>query len=384
MSSPNRIPYSRQLIEEDDIQAVVDVLKSDFITQGPKIQEFENALAAYCHARYAVVFATGTAALHAAYFAAGISEGDEIITTPITFAATANAALYLRAKPVFVDVEPDTGNINAELIEKHITAKTKAIVPVHYGGHPVDLEAIQQLAAKHGLLVIEDACHALGAAYKDTRIGNISALTVFSFHPVKPITTAEGGAVLTGNEEYYKMLLIFREHGITKNRDQFVNQDEGAWYSEMQYLGFNYRLTDIQCALGISQLVKLDRFIGRRRLIAARYQKAFSDNPWFDLPVEKAYAFSSYHLYPIKLKEKYKNAKRTIFSRMREKGLGVQVHYIPVYLHPYYQNLGNQRGLCPASENFYQREISIPLYQSMSDDDITRVIKTTLETFKEM
>jgi len=273
------IPYSHQDINEEDINAVSEVLRSDFITQGPKIKEFEEALATYCGAKYAVVFSSGTAALHAAYFVCGISKEDEIITSPITFLATANAALFLGAKPIFVDVELDTGNIDPDLIERSITEKTKAIVPVDYAGHPVDLEKISNIAKSYNLLVIEDACHALGTQYRGEEIGNCkySDMTVFSFHPVKSITTGEGGAVLTNNEEYYEKLIMFRQHGVTKNPKKFLNKSlsftphtshltshVNHWYYEMQFLGYNYRLTDIQCALGISQLKKLDKFIERR------------------------------------------------------------------------------------------------------------------------
>ena len=413
-------PYSRQHIDEDDIKAIIEVLRSDFITQGLKIGEFEEALASYCGAKYAIAFSSGTAALHAAYFVAGINKGDEIITSPITFLSTANAALFLGACPVFVDIEPDTGNINPDLIEQLITEKTKAIVPVDFGGHPVDLEKIARIARKHNLLLIEDACHALGAEYRSQKsevrgqtseknpspltphtsqqstewikVGNCkySDMTVFSFHPVKSITTGEGGAVLTNNKEYYEKLIIFRQHGVTKNPKKFLNKSlsftphANHWYYEMQFLGYNYRLTDIQCALGISQLKKLDKFIERRKQIVEIYKEAFKNNDFFDLPVEKDYAKSSWHLYPIRLKNKYCNKKREIFAKLREKGLGVQVHYIPVYWQPYYQKLGYRKGICPNAEDFYRREISIPLYPSMSDEDVEYVVNTILSTFKEI
>ena len=292
------IPYSRQFIDEEDIEEVVKVLKSDFITQGPKIQEFEKKLAKYCGPKYAVVFNSGTSALHGAYFALlGLRKGDEFITSPITFVATANAGLYLGAKPVFVDIEADTGNIDALKIEKKITKKTKLIVPVHYAGHPVDLEKISEIAKKNKLFVVEDACHALGAKYrrqkavsskqnKDKKsedwikIGSCkySDMTVLSFHPVKHITTGEGGSVLTNNEEFYQRLLMFRTHGITKDSSRFTIHDSrliGDWYYEMQFLGYNYRMTDIQAALGTSQLKKLDSFVDRKRAIADCYNKAF-------------------------------------------------------------------------------------------------------------
>lgn len=377
-----QIPYGRQSIDDDDIKAVVDVLKSAFITQGPKVQEFESALAEYCGAKYAVTFSSGTAALHGAYFSAGIRQGDEIITSPITFAATANAALYFDARPIFVDVEPDTANINVALIEKAVTKKTKAIVPVHYAGHPADLAPIIELARRKGIAVIEDACHALGAKYRDKNIGSVSDMTVFSFHPVKSITTGEGGAVLTNNKEYYDKLIMFRSHGITKDALKFRNESHGEWYYEMQFLGFNYRLTDIQSALGISQLKKLDSFIEKRRKIAAFYDSKFRDNPFFDTPPEKDYANSSYHLYPIRLKDKYTERKKKIFSSLREMGIGVQVHYIPVYMLPFYRNSGN-KALCPAAEDFYKREISLPIYPGLTVEDMNYVAETILKILGE-
>ncbi len=378
------IPYGKQLIDEDDINAVVEVLKSDFITQGKKVPEFERKLADYCGAKYTVVFNSGTSALHGAYFALGLTEGDEFITTPMTFAATSNAGLYLGAKPVFVDVEPDTGNINVEKIENHITPNTKLISLVHYAGHPVDMEKIKYIADKYNLKVVEDACHALGGMYKGEKIGNcrFSDATVFSFHPVKHITTGEGGAVLTNDKEIYEKLLMFRNHGITKDKDKFINQPDGDWYYEMQLLGYNYRMTDIQAALGISQLKKLDSFIEKRRNIAATYNEAFKDNPYFETPVEKDYAYHAYHLYPIRLKDEYKEKKQEIFSKFREEGIGVQVHYIPVYWHPYYQNLGYKKGLTPVAEDFYQREISLPIYPVMKDEDIEFVINKVWKVFK--
>ena len=399
------IPYSRQLIDDADIEEVVRILKSDWLTQGPKVKEFEEALAAYCGAKYAAVFSSGTAALHAAYFVTDINKDDEIITSPITFLSTANAALFLGAYPVFVDIEINTGSINPDLVERAITKKTKAVVPVDYAGHPADLEKIAEIAKKYNLLVIEDACHALGAEYKNRKIGSCkySDMTVFSFHPVKSITTGEGGAVLTNNKEYYEKLIMFRQHGVTKDQARFkvkaeakdylknnlnpnlnFNLDFGDWYYEMQFLGYNYRLTDIQCALGISQLKKLDKFIERRRQIIEIYKEAFKNNDFFDLPEEKNYAKSSWHLYPIKLKDKYRQKKRKLLHNLREKGLGVQVHYIPVYWQPYYQKLGYKKGICPNAEDFYRREISIPLYPSMSDEDIRYVIEKIFEVFKEV
>ena len=379
------ISYGRQTIDEDDIKAVVEVFRSDFLTQGPKVSEFERSLGDYCGSKYAVAFSSGTSALHGAYFAAGLGCEDEIITSPMTFLATANAALFLGAKPIFVDVKSDSGNIDVELIEEAITKKTKVIVPIHYGGHPVQLERISQIARDNNLIMIEDACHALGAEYKGMKIGSceFSDMVTFSFHPVKSITTGEGGAVLTNSEELYKKLAMFRQHGVTKDRTAFKNDDMdwGQWYYEMHYLGYNYRLTDIHAALGISQLRKLDRFIRRRREIVETYNKAFKNNSFFDLPVEKSYAKSAWHLYPIRLKDEYRAEKTKVFTKLRKRGLGVQVHYIPVYLQPYYQQLGYKKGLCPNAEDFYEREISIPLYPDMSSEDVDYVINNTFELF---
>ncbi|MBU0477144.1 UDP-4-amino-4,6-dideoxy-N-acetyl-beta-L-altrosamine transaminase [bacterium] len=377
------IPYGRQSIEEDDIKEVVKVLRSDWITQGPRIKEFEDMLCRYTGAEYAVSVSSGTAALHIACLAAGIGADDKVITSPITFVASANCILYCGGKPVFTDIQRDTGNIDPCRIEyylktqiSNLKSKLKAIILVHFGGHPVDLERIQGIAKEYNLTVIEDASHALGAEYKNIRIGSCkySDMTVFSFHPVKSITTGEGGVVLTNRKDLYKKLLMLRVGGITKEENEFKNKKEGDWYYEQQLLGFNYKLTDFQCALGISQLKKLDKFVERRREIVKRYNNAFKDNEYFDLPVEKDYAKSSWHLYPLRLRDKYKAKKKEIFCKLREAGLGVQVHYIPVYLHPYYQKLGFKKDLCPLAEDFYQREISVPLYPAMKNSDIKYVI----------
>ena len=380
------ISYSHQCIEEDDINAVVEVLKSDFLTQGPKLKEFEESLASYCGAQFAVGFSSGTAALHGAYFAAGLGSEDEIITSPMTFLATANTALFLGATPVFTDIEPDSGNIAPGLIEQAITNKTKAIVPVHFAGQPAEMKGISKTAGRHKLIVIEDACHALGARYMGTTIGDCqySDMVVFSFHPVKSITTGEGGAVLTNNEDMYKKLVMFRHHGITKEPDLLQNMSNAGkgWYYEMQCLGNNYRLTDIQSALGVSQLKKLDRFIEKRRQIVETYRQAFNGNSFFDLPAENDHVKSAWHLYSIRLKDKYKSRKAEIFRELRQHRLGVQVHYIPVYLQPYYQQLGFKKGLCRKAEDFYEREISIPLYAAMSREDIDYVIETILSVFE--
>jgi UDP-4-amino-4,6-dideoxy-N-acetyl-beta-L-altrosamine transaminase len=380
------IPYSRQFIDDKDINEVLTVLKSDFLTQGPKVPDFEKRLTKYCGSNHAVVFNSGTSALHGSYFAAGLKKSDEFITSPITFVATANAGLYLGAKPVFADIEKVTGNVDVNKIAKKITKKTKLLVPVHYAGDPARLENIRRLANKYNLFVIEDACHALGAKYKGEKIGNCkySDMTVLSFHPVKHITTGEGGAVLTNNEEFYKRLLMFRNHGITKDKSRFKTQDSrflSDWYYEMHYLGYNYRMTDIQAALGISQLKKLDNFVQRRRTIADIYNNSFRDNPYFDISIEEDYACSSYHLYPIRLKDKYYQKKKEIFAQLRMKGFGVQVHYIPVYWQPFYRDMGYKMGSCPIAEDFYKREISIPIYPAMTQGDIKSVTNGILGVF---
>ena len=325
-----------------------------------------------------------TAALHIACLAANIKRGDEVITSPITFVASANSILYCGGKPVFADIQKDTVNIDPEEIKKKINPNTKAIIPVHFAGHPCDLEEISLIAQKHNLLVIEDAAHALGAEYKNKKIGSCkySDMAIFSFHPVKSITTGEGGAILTNNEEIFKKLLIFRNHGIVKEKAELINKNEGPWFYEMQELGFNYRITDIQATLGISQLKKINSFISDRREIAKFYNKSFKGNNYFDIPVEREYVFSAYHLYPIRVKDKFKVQKKEIFNKMRDSGLGIQVHYIPVYLQPFYKKLGYKKKICPKAEDFYEKEISIPMYPSLKDTQIKFVVKEILKIFK--
>lgn len=380
-------PYSRQSIDTNDIQAVEEALRSDFITQGPRITQFEEKLAAYCGSRYAAAFSSGTAALHGAYFAAGLQPQEELITSPITFLATSNAALFLGGKPVFVDIEADSGNIDCSQIEKAITPNTKILCPVHYSGNPAELSRIQKISQKHNLIVIEDACHAFGAKYKNEKIGSCrySEMTVFSFHPVKPITTGEGGAVLTNHAELYEKLKMFRMHGVTKDPKAFQNKDMelGPWYYEMHTLGYNYRITDIQAALGSSQLEKIEHFLEQRHAVADLYNKAFEGNKFFDIPVQFNDRKSSLHLYAIRLKDHVLSKKSEIFTRFREQGLGVQVHYIPVHLQPFYRKMGYAPGSFPKAENFYAREISLPISQSMSQEDVATVIRKTLEIFQE-
>lgn len=365
------LPYGKQTIDDEDIEEVVKTLKSPLITQGPKIEEFEKAIARYCGAKYAVAFNSGTSALHGAYFALGLKKGDEMITSPNTFVASANAGLYLGANVKFCDVEKETGNMDVSKIET--SENTKLITPVHYSGNPVDLKELSEI---DDVKIIEDGAHALGAKYNGKKIGCLtySEMAMFSFHPVKHITTGEGGIIVTNNEEYYERLQLFRSHGITKNN--LVNESHGDWYYEMQELGFNYRITDIQCALGVSQLKKLDSFVKARRKIAKTYDEIFEGNPYFDVTVEKDNHESAYHLYPILLNDNLVKNKKDIFGKLRANGLGVQVHYIPVYKQPYYQKLGFKYDLCSVCEEFYSKEISIPMYPTLTDEDIDFVNET--------
>ena len=371
------IPYGKQYIDEEDIKEVLSALHSDWITQGPRVKEFEDALRAFTGAEYAVAVSSGTAALHIAVLSAGISEGDEVITSPITFAASANCILYCGGKPIFADIDSAVVNIDPEEIEKKITPVTKAIIPVHFAGHPCDMEKINDIAKKYGLIVIEDAAHALGAEYKGSKIGSCkySGMTILSFHPVKHITTGEGGAVLTNDKALYDKLILFRSHGITKD----CLNGNGAWYYEMRELGYNYRITDIQCALGISQLRKLEGFIKRRKEIAGVYDNAFCDSSVFDIPEETEDVSSSRHLYVIRLRGKNQRVRKDIFDEFRAKGIGVQVHYIPVYYHPYYRENGYKDVSYPKAESYYASAISLPVYPAMSDDDVRDVVRIVKE-----
>ena len=371
---PTFLPYGRQSIDEADIQAVVDVLRSDWLTTGPKVGEFEEQFAARVGAAHAVSFSSGTAALHAAAFAAGLKAGDEAITTPMTFAATANCVLYQGATPVFADVSSDTLNLDPEKLAQRISSKTRALLPVDYAGHPADLTAVAELSQKHGLVVIEDACHALGAEYRGQPVGSIADMTVFSFHPVKHITTGEGGMVSTNNPKFAETLRRFRNHGISSDARQ--RQSAGQWHYEMVLLGFNYRLPDFACALGIQQLHKLDANLARRREIAARYTAAFRAIPGVIPPAVRPETNPAWHLYPIRLVLKNLIADRTeIFRALRAENIGVNVHYIPVHFHPYYRDcFGYKGGEFPVAEDAYSRLISLPMFHGMNDQDVQDVI----------
>lgn len=376
------LPYGKQWLDEDDIAAVVAVLKSDYLTTGPKISEFEKTFAQYVGAKYAVAISNGTAALHAACFAAGIQSGDEVITTSITFAASANAVLYCGGTPVFADIDVATYNIDPREIRKKITAKTKAIIPVHFTGQPCAMDEIDEIAKEYNLTVIEDAAHAVGAEYRGKLIGGISNMTTFSFHPVKHITTGEGGMITTNNEVLYKKLLLFRSHGITRD-DAMMLDHQGPWYYEQLELGYNYRMTDIQASLGLSQLKKVDKFLQRRREIADMYTAAFKDSKGLTVPFQQDGCSSSWHLYVIRLNlEKLKCGRKEIFNALRSENIGVNVHYLPVYKHPYYQQNGYHKVKCDYSEELYSSIISLPIFPKMTNQDVQDVIysvKTVLE-----
>lgn len=368
------LPYGQQIIDEEDIKAVVKVLQSDFLTGGPAIEQFESEIAAFTGAKYAVAFSSGTAALHGACYAAGIGGGDEVITTPMTFAASSNCVLYQGGKPVFVDIDPLTYNLNPKLVQASITPNTKAIIPVHFTGQPAELDEIMQIAREHNLIVIEDAAHALGATYKNRSIGAIGDMTMFSFHPVKHITTGEGGMITTNNPVYYEKLLQFRTHGITRDQSR-LRDNHGPWYYEMQFLGFNYRITDIQTSLGTSQLRKIGSFIEKRKQLAELYIRELGAIQEIILPHQLPYVESSWHLFIVKLQLSKLNAtRRLIFQALQKENIGVNVHYIPTYLHPYYESLGFQKGICPVAESCYEEFITLPLFAGMDQEDVMDVV----------
>lgn len=358
----NKYNYGRQFIDDDDINAVVETLKSDFLTCGPKVKAFEQAICDYTGAKYCVAVSSATAGLHIAMLALGVGKGDEVVTTPITFLSSANCARFCGADVRFADIEEDTANIDVNEIRKQITAKTKAIVPVHFGGQSCDMEKIKALADEHGLKVIEDAAHAIGSEYKGGKIGSCkySDMTVFSFHPVKTITTGEGGAVTTNDERLYQRLLAFRGHGMHKDGEMV-----STWEYEMRELGYNYRMTDIQAALGLSQLKKLDAFKARRREIVQYYNEHLG---WRHLS-EKDYSNACFHLYPVLV-----DNRREVYFKAREKGLNLQVHYIPVHLQPYYRQFGYKSGDYPKAEAYYEKCISLPLYPALRDEDLAEIV----------
>ena len=357
------IPYGRQTIEDDDVASVAAALHTEWLTQGPKVAEFEKALADYCGVKHAVTVANGTAALQAAYFAAGLKPGDEIVTTTLTFAATASAAIWMGAKPIFADIDDATGNLDPRAAEAALTPKTRAVVPVDFAGRPADMFAFRDLAKRKRLLLISDACHSLGASLGGRKAGALADMSCFSFHPVKSITTGEGGAVLTDDDALAKRLILFRQHGVTKRYPD--------WRYEIGELAQNFRLTDFQCALGLSQLRKLDRFVARRAEIAADYQKDLAGVDGLRLPLPAALGACAWHLYPVRVPAPVRAA---VFADLRAAGIGVQVHYVPVHRHPLYKRLGYPSALCPKAELFSNEEISLPIFPTLTETDRAAVI----------
>lgn len=378
----NFIPYGRQNINQQDIDAVIEVLRSDWLTQGPAIERFEQAVADYCGVKYAVAVSSATAALHIACLALGLGAGDILWTSPNTFVASANCGLYCGAEVDFVDIDPHTYNLSIEALEQKLiqTEKTgklpKVLVPVHLAGQSCQMDKIAALSAKYGFAVLEDASHAIGAKYQGTPVGNcqFSDMAVFSFHPVKIITTGEGGMVVTNRADLYEKLTRLRTHGITRNPELMQGESHGLWYYQQLELGFNYRMTDIQAALGASQMQRLDEFVSRRRFLAARYNELLQDLPLV-LPWQHPDTESSWHLYIIRLKlDKIAKTHRQVFEELRQAGIGVNLHYIPVHTQPYYQNLGFAWGDFPESEKYYQEAISLPLYYGLSEAHQERVV----------
>ena len=368
----SKLYYGRQWINEDDIAAVEDVLRGDLITCGPKVDEFETALCGYTGAKHAVAVNSGTSALHCACIAAGIGEGDEVITTPITFAASANCALYCGAKPVFADIDPETYNIDPDSIRAHITDKTRAVVAVDYTGQAVKIDEIRKICDENGLVFIEDAAHSIGTSYNGRKVGSLADMTCFSFHPVKTITGGEGGAILTNDDELYKKLVLAHTHGITHDESMMEGAPhEGMWYYEMISLGYNYRMTDFQAALLISQLSRIDSFVARRKEIVKIYDEEFAKVPQLIVQKEIPESDTSRHLYVIRLNfDNISCTRREFFDAMSAENVQCQIHYVPVYWFPYYEHLGYKKGLCPNAEEVYKGIMSIPLYPKMTDRDV--------------
>jgi perosamine synthetase len=369
------LPYSRQSIAEEDIQAVVEVLRGDWLTTGPAVDRFERALADYVGARHAAVVSSGTAALHAAMFALGISPGDEVIVPAMTFAATANCVVYQGGRPVFADVEPSTLLIDPSEVERKISSRTKAIVAVYYAGQPCDYAALQAIAQRHGLALVADACHSLGAATREGRAGRLADLTAFSFHPVKPITTGEGGAITTDDAALAERVRVFRNHGI--DRDHRQRTESGTWQYEMRSLGYNYRLSDIQCALGLAQLSRLDARIARRREIADRYDRALARLEGVTPLGVRPGVEHGYHLYVVRIDKRVPGGRDGVFASLRARGIGANVHYRPVHLHSFYrETFGTGPGLCPNAEAAYREILSLPLFPDMADGQVQEVIES--------
>lgn len=384
----NKIYYGHQWIDDEDVAAVAEAVKADAITCGPTVTRLEQALCEVTGAKYCVAVSNGTAALHCAAIAAGLKAGDEMITTAITFAASANCAAFQGAKPVFADINPETYNIDPDSIEAHITPATKAVVAVDFTGQAVECERIRALCEKHNLIFIEDAAHSIGTKYNGRPVGSVADMTCFSFHPVKTVTSGEGGAITTNDETLYKKLRLAATHGITKNQEDFLDKSEealeGPWYYEMISLGYNYRLTDIQAALLLSQLKKLPMFSARRKEIVARYNEAFENTPGILVQKEIAASDSTRHLYIIRIdEEKLSCSRAEFFKAMAAENVQCQIHYVPVYWFPYYREVwGYEKGECPNAEAVYRGILSIPLYPKMSDRDVTDVITAVQKVAK--
>lgn len=377
------IPYSTQDISKADLRAVARVLGSDWLTQGPAVERFERALAKYAGTRFAVALSSGTAALHAAYFAAGVTTGDDVIVPALTYAATSNAALFLGATVSFADIDSNYGIVDVRDVQTKIGKRTKVITPVDYGGRPAPMRELRALARKHKILLIADAAHSLGAHYHGKPAGSLADMSILSFHPVKSITTGEGGAVLTDDATFADRVRLFRSHGITTDARRHVRKGGSAWYQEMQLLGYNYRMTDLAAALGESQLRRLDRLVERRRSAAGRYRVLLRDIPDLVLPPqERSYERSAWHLYPVRLAGQMAAQRDEVFTRLREAGIGVQVHYIPVYRHPYYERLGYGGKTCPNAEAFAATEISLPLFSSITRQQQSYVARTLRNVVK--
>ncbi len=381
------IPYGRQEITDADLQAVADVLRSDFLTQGPAVPAFEAAVAGYVGAGHAVAVNSATSALHIACLALGLASGDIVWTSPITFVASANCALYCGASVDFVDIDPATFNLSVSALEAKLGLASvqgrlpKIVIPVHMCGQSCDMEAIYRLSKKYGFRVIEDASHAIGGRYRGESIGNCrySDITVFSFHPVKIITSAEGGMALTNNPALAQAMELLRSHGITRNPTLMTQPDEGPWYYQQLELGFNYRMTDLQAALGLSQMSRLDDYVSRRHELVRRYNETLANLP-LSLPWQHPDTFSSFHLYIVRLHPRYAgNGRRDVFELMRAKGVGVNVHYIPVHTQPYYRNMGFAVGDFPEAERYYAEVLSLPLYPSLSADDQDHAVRSLEE-----
>lgn len=370
------LSYGKQYIDEDDIQAVAATLRGDYLTGGPMITALERRLCEVTGARYAVAVSNGTAALHLAALAAGFQEGDEVIVSSITFAASSNCVLYCGAKPVFADIRPDTYNIDPEAVKKLITPRTKGIVAVDFTGQAVEHDALQAICRENNLILIEDAAHAINTKYKGQPVGSLADMTCFSFHPVKTVTGGEGGAVTTNDEQLYRRLIRLRTHGITRNMDEMVHPSDARWYNEQVELGYNYRMTDFQAALVLSQLNKLPRFAARRREIVEQYDRVFADMPEILVQSEIPESDTTRHLYILRLNpDRLTCDRRQFFDALWAENICPQVHYLPVYWHSYYEKLGYEKGLCPNAEKYYKESMSIPLYYSLTDEDVQDVIR---------